>query len=235
MAKKPPKQDGPFAALGELKERLAREDEAKGRTGPAPHAAPKPAAPPRTTPEEDEHSFHRMISGVTPLEGQAARVPRTGSADAGERRLPRENPQARAAREADEVHEHLRRLVDDGARFESADDGTRVHGARAGAPADAIRRLRAGLVPVDHRLDVRGLTAERARAEIERALGAQRARGERCVAVRFGGAAAPGQMPVLRGEIAAWLSQGPGREHVAAFASTADAGDAPEVLVLLRA
>jgi DNA-nicking Smr family endonuclease len=63
-----------------------------------------------------------------------------------------------------------------------------------------------------------------------------RARGERCVLVIHGkGEHSAGGVPVLRGEIAAWLSQGTSSEHVAAFttASEADGGEGA-VYVLLR-
>jgi DNA-nicking Smr family endonuclease len=54
-----------------------------------------------------------------------------------------------------------------------------------------------------------------------------RTRGERCVLVIHGkGENRPGA-GVLRGEIAAWLSQGRAREHVAAFV-TANAEDGGE-------
>jgi DNA-nicking Smr family endonuclease len=63
-----------------------------------------------------------------------------------------------------------------------------------------------------------------------------RARGERCVLVIHGkGEHSPQGMGVLRGEIAAWLSQGPSSQHVAAFVSARaqDGGDGA-VYVLLR-
>jgi DNA-nicking Smr family endonuclease len=62
------------------------------------------------------------------------------------------------------------------------------------------------------------------------------ARGERCVLVIHGkGEHSPGRQAVLRGEIAAWLSQGTSSQHVAAFA-TSGASDGGEgaVYVLLR-
>jgi DNA-nicking Smr family endonuclease len=63
-----------------------------------------------------------------------------------------------------------------------------------------------------------------------------RARGERCVLVIHGkGEHSPQGAGVLRGEMAAWLSQGAASEHVAAF-TTAGEHDGGEgaVYVLLR-
>ena len=49
------------------------------------------------------------------------------------------------------------------------------------------------------------------------------------------GTHSPHGVGVLRGEIAAWLSQGPSSEHVAAFATASEAeGGEGAVYVLLR-
>jgi DNA-nicking Smr family endonuclease len=63
-----------------------------------------------------------------------------------------------------------------------------------------------------------------------------RARGERCVLVIHGkGDHSPRGAGVLRGEIAAWLSQGASSEQVAAFATAQrDDGGEGAVYVLLR-
>ena len=103
-------------------------------------------------------------------------------------------------------------------------------------PFDALRRLRRGLLPIDARVDLHGSTAREARTQLELFLRTMRTRGERCVLVIHGkGAHSPDGTGVLRGEISAWLSQGPASEHVAAFA-TATGGDGGEgaVYVLLR-
>jgi DNA-nicking Smr family endonuclease len=232
----------PFAALGALKDAMAKEQAAK--SAPTAHQktpAPKQTAAershvPTSTPEEDELSFHRMISGVTPLHGSAGRVPRTGDAEPAPPRLPRESPEHRARREAEEVHEHLRQLVEGGARFEVSDDGRRVEGRRVDIGPDLVRKLRRGHFPIDARLDLHGLHASEARAAVEQFLREKRARRERCVLLIHGKGEHSSHVPVLRGEIAAWLSQGRASEQVAAF-STALAEDGGEgaVYVLLRA
>jgi DNA-nicking Smr family endonuclease len=64
----------------------------------------------------------------------------------------------------------------------------------------------------------------------------KRARGERCVLVIHGrGTHSPGGTGILRGEVAAWLSQGAASEHVSAFATAADGdGGQGAVYVMLR-
>jgi DNA-nicking Smr family endonuclease len=138
--------------------------------------------------------------------------------------------------EAEAVHEHLRSLVDGQARFEVADDGKRVEGRRLDVPIEALRKLRRGLLPIDGRLDLHGMGVQEARAQLALFLRTMRVRGERCVLVIHGkGEHSPQGTGVLRGEIAAWLSQGPSSEHVAAFVTArSDDGGEGAVYVLLR-
>jgi DNA-nicking Smr family endonuclease len=239
MSAKKKKTAGPFEALRAIKEDLQkRESEAKAPPKKPPPAAPAPA--PRSTPETPEEEamvFHRLFSGVQPLDrSRGSRVPkqpieRSPDAD----KLPKQAADA-ARLEADAVHEHLRTLVKGRARFEVEDDGVRVEGRRVDLPLDALRRLRRGLLPIDGRLDLHGMGMQQARSQLELFLRTMRVRGERCVLVIHGkGEHSPQGAAVLRGEIAAWLSQSSASEHVAAFA-TAKGGDGGEgaVYVLIR-
>jgi DNA-nicking Smr family endonuclease len=231
--KKPKKPSGPFDALRALKEDLRKRDEATPSKKPLP---PRPAPTPTPTPEEDALVMHRLFAGVEPLDRSRGRVPK--QAIERSRDLEQLSRQAAdAARvDADTVHEHLRALVEGRERFEVEDDGARVQGRRIDVPFDALRRLRRGLLPIDARIDLHGSTARQARTELALFLRTMRARGERCVLVIHGkGEHSPDGAGVLRGEIAAWLSQSAASEHVAAFA-TAMGGDGGEgaVYVLLR-
>lgn len=233
MAAKKSKARGPFEALRGLKDELKKKEEAGPPRKPAP---PPPRATP-AEPEDDAVLLNRLFAGVQPLDrSRGDRVPkqkveRTTSVDEQAKRV-RDTAQA----EAEAVHEHLRSLVEGRARFEVADDGQRVEGRRVDLPAETVRRLRRGLVPVDGRLDLHGMGVPEARAQLELFLRTMRSRGERCVLVIHGkGEHSPGGVAVLRGEIAAWLSQGTSSEHVAAFttSSVADGGEGA-VYVLLR-
>jgi len=233
VAAKKSKARGPFEALRGLKDELKKKEEAGPPRKPAP---PPPRATP-AEPEDDAVLLNRLFAGVQPLDrSRGDRVPkqkveRTTSVDEQAKRV-RDTAQA----EAEAVHEHLRSLVEGRARFEVADDGQRVEGRRVDLPAETVRRLRRGLVPVDGRLDLHGMGVPEARAQLELFLRTMRSRGERCVLVIHGkGEHSPGGVAVLRGEIAAWLSQGTSSEHVAAFttSSVADGGEVA-VYVLLR-
>jgi DNA-nicking Smr family endonuclease len=233
------KGGGPFEALRPLKKELEKREEAQ-KTGGAGGGGKRPPPAPRTAPDEPEDEallMHRLFAGVRPLDrSRGSRLPRqTVERSATVERQAKRGREAAQA-EADEVHEHLRSLVEGRARFEVADDGRRVEGRRVDLPMDAVRRLRRGLVPVDARMDLHGMGAAEAKAQLELFLRTMRARGERCLLVIHGkGRHSPRGQSVLRGEIAAWLSQGASSEHVAAFVTaTGDDGGEGAVYVLLR-
>lgn len=245
-----PKFNGfkPLAAgLGDMKARLDADEKRKQEERAAAGKKPTPAPAPRAVPvrvekrtaeadRDDELAFHRMMSGVVPLEDRSARVPVAGTARVAPTQMKPAELRERAREEAKSVLDHLHHLVDDAVRFEVTDDGKRVEGRRLDAPPSLVRELRRGVLPIDGRLDLHGLGAEAARERLLEFLRTQRARGERCILVIHGKgehSAVPGG--VLRGEISAWLSQGRAREHVAAFATARDDdGGEGAVYVALR-
>jgi len=229
------------AGLGSFKAKLDAEAKKKEAAAEAARAAgkkiPGPAPAPRRpelvakrtaeSDKEDELTFHRMMSGVKPLEEKRARVPMTAESRAARAKLNPDELRAKATAEATSVLEHLHSLVDDVARFEVSDDGKRVEGRRVDAPPALVRELRRGMFPIDARLDLHGLSAEAARERLADFLKEKRARGERCVLVIHGkGENTPGAIGavggVLRGEISAWLSQGRAKDCVAAFVTARD-------------
>lgn len=237
------------SGLGDLKAKLEEEkkkqDEARKAAGkkPLPPPAPRPATAPRrndarTGPEadrEDELTFHRMMSGVTPLEGRDSRVPVGTTARIEPGKVKPADLREKAREEAKSVLDHLHHLVDDAVRFEVTDDGKRVEGRRLDVPPSLLRELRRGVLPIDGRLDLHGLSADAARERLLEFLRTQRVRGERCVLVIHGKGEHSVAGGVLRGEISAWLSQGRAREHVAAFATAReDDGGEGAVYVALR-
>jgi DNA-nicking Smr family endonuclease len=238
VSAKKKKPAGPFEALRALKEDLQKK-ESESKASPKKPAPPAPTPAPRTRPETAEEEamvFHRLFSGVQPLDrsrGRVSKQPIERSPAIDE--LPKKAADA-ARLEAEAVHEHLRTLVEGKARFEVEDDGVRVEGRRVDLPFDALRRLRRGLLPIDGRLDLHGMATAQARAQIELFLRTMRVRGERCVLIIHGkGEHSPQGAGVLRGEIAAWLSQSSASEHVAAFVTAKnDDGGEGAVYVLIR-
>jgi DNA-nicking Smr family endonuclease len=232
-AKKRTTGGGPFDALRPLRDELQKREPAAADKPPA-DPPPKRRSP--DDPEDQGNLLRRLFAGVAPLDRTRGRIPKhpIERSPAVHRLASRGAQDARVDAEA--VHEHLRTLVDGHTRFEVSDDGRRVEGRRLDVSLEAVRRLRRGLLPIDARLDLHGMLAEQARAQVQAFLRTTRARGERCVLVIHGkGEHSPAGAGVLRGEIAAWLSQGPTSECVAAFA-TAQSSDGGEgaVYVLLR-
>jgi DNA-nicking Smr family endonuclease len=230
-----------FKAKLDAEKKAAEEKQKAGKPAPPRPPAPARPPPPRAEPTaassaDDDLTFHRMMSGVTPLDhGAKTRVPVKTDIQPGAQRLTAAEVQARAQVEAEAVLAHLHSIVDDVARFEVSDDGRRVEGRRVDAPPDLVRSLRRGSLPIDGRLDLHGMTAAQAQERLVEFLRTMRSRNERCVLVIHGKgehSAGPG---VLRGEIAAWLSQGKAREHVAAFTTARDEdGGEGAVYIALR-
>jgi DNA-nicking Smr family endonuclease len=243
----PKASGGPFDALRPLKEKMTRK-EAESRAagggagkGGAPAVAPQAPPAARTAPgpgekEDDATLLRRLFAGVEPLDRTRGRTSAQTLVPSPEARQAAAWGPEKAREEADAVHAHLRALVEGRTKFEVADDGRRVEGRRIDTPHEAVRDLRRGRFPIDGRLDMHGMSILEARAELESFLRTTRGRGERCVLVIHGkGSHSPGGSGILRGEIAAWLSQGAASEHIAAFVTAQDDdGGEGAVYVMLR-
>jgi DNA-nicking Smr family endonuclease len=180
-----------------------------------------------------EPSFADLLYGVKPLASKAKGPERVVKAAA--------EPAATAPDPSDEaVRAHLRGLVegDRSERFEVSDDGRVIEGHRPEVDRSTLRRLRRGELPVDGRIDLHGLAAGAARESVEAFVRRARGRGDRVLLLVHGkGEHSPGGRGVLRGEIAAWLSQGEASRSVAAFATAAseDGGEGALYVLLRRA
>ncbi len=227
----------PFSKLNAVRTRKIADRKAADRTAAEKD---KPAAPRRATRPPpsaeappapvDPHTFAVYMSGVRALpEDRAHRIPLTASKI------------ERAARDGDggdgdaEARARMRSLVIEGLRFETLDDGERLEGRRVDVDPRELRRLRRGQHSVDGRIDLHGLGADEARHAVEAFIKKRAQDGDRVVLVVHGkGTHSPRGHAVLRGEIAAWLSQGRSARHVAAFTTAPDEhGGTGAVLVLL--
>lgn len=171
------------------------------------------------------------MAGVHALPGgRADRIPLTAS------KLERADRDAPSAADPDDdARARMRSLVSDGLRFETVDDGERLEGRRIDVDPRELRRLRRGQYAVDGRIDLHGLGADEARHAIEAFIKKRAREGDRALLIVHGkGSHSPRGHAVLRGEIAAWLSQGRSSRHIAAFATAPDdQGGTGAVLVLL--
>jgi DNA-nicking Smr family endonuclease len=231
--RKKPKHGGPFEALRALKDELRAREVRPAPKKPTP--TPSKPTPPDAT-DDDALLFHRLVAGTRPLDRTRGRLPKVPIEHSASLENAAERGHMRGDEGAQAAQDRLRELVEGGARFEVTDDGRRVEARRLDVPFDALRRLRRGVLPIDARLDLHGMRVDEARRTLEQFLRTMRSRAERCVLVIHGkGEHSPQGIGVLRGEIAAWLSQGKSSQHVAAFV-TADVRDGGEgaLYVLLR-
>lgn len=248
MSKGKTNAGSPFAQLKELKDKLAQEEASAAQrqraTGQKPQksaAAQRAADKARISAatSDDTLSFSRLMGGVEKLpETGKHRVPTRGPDPGRSFRSDKlEVFRSKEELEADEAREHLRALAMGGVRFEVSDDGSHVEGRRIDLNPTVLRRLRRGQFPIDGRIDLHGMALEEARAAMVAYLGKMRERGECMVLVVHGkGEHSPGGIGILRGEIAAWLSQGAAAEHTAAFATAqrADGGEGATYVLLVR-
>ena len=171
------------------------------------------------------------MAGVRALsDDRAHRIPATAS------RIERAAPAGPPAADPDAAaRARMRSLVSEGLRFETTDDGERLEGRRLDLDPRALRRLRRGQYAIVGKLDLHGLGADEAREAVEAFIKKRATDGDQVVVVVHGkGTHSPRGHAVLRGEIAAWLSQGRSSRHVAAFATAPDDhGGTGALLVLL--
>ncbi|MFO0660965.1 MAG: Smr/MutS family protein [Polyangiaceae bacterium] len=199
------------------------------RTAPAASRAPAASSLPT-----ENASFADLMFGVTPLQREgASRIPATQTAV----NAP-STPNISPSSSDEAVRAHLRQLVEQGPseRFEIIDDGARIAGARADIDKMIFRRLRRGEFPIDAQCDLHGMNASEARALLETSVAKRRELRDRVLLVVHGrGRHSPRGDAILRGEISAWLSQGPASVHVDAFATARDEdGGEGATYVLLR-
>ncbi len=171
--------------------------------------------------EEDEGAlFRRAMQGVQPLK-QAQRVQPV-------RRSVR--PLARFARA--ERAAVLLDSVGSGTDLHEVQPGDELLFRRAGVPDTVLRRLRRGVYRVEAEIDLHGLTAGEATAQLGAFLRDARARGQRCIRVIHGKGLRSGTRgPVLKNTVNALLRRA---DPVLAFASARPAaGGTGATLVLL--
>lgn len=243
----------PFSQLADKKKATAAKERAAASAAPPPakpvgdasvRTAAKPAPSPKRAaskppvhPDDappvpvDPETFAIYMAGVRALpDDRAQRIPLTASRveRAANAATPREDQDA-------EARARMRSLVIEGIRFETIDDGDRIEGRRLDVDPRELRRLRRGQYAIDGKLDLHGLGTHDARHAVEAFVKKRATDGDRVVIVVHGkGSHSPRGQSVLRGEIAAWLSQGKSSRHVAAFATAPDDhGGTGAVLVLL--
>jgi len=232
MAKKPPPgfNNSPFANLTVPKAAPPEAKPAPAKPAPAkPVKPPKPAEAPLS--DDDLRVFEQAMSGVKPL-SQAERRQRSAAVV----NPPPAPRRSRAASDDALARADLADLVQKNDRFVLDEVGEAVSGLAPGIDRKLLLRLRAGDYPVEAELDLHQRSRTEAGLELERFLSRARAEGKRCVLVIHGRGLNSGpEGPVLLAATRDWLTQGPLRRHVLAFASAPPShGGTGAMLILLR-
>lgn len=211
----------PFRKLARLLNENGRQAGAKS----PPPAIEKP--PPAGEAEcSDEELFRREMANVQPVpEKWRSHVP-TAPAQNG-----------RPITDADaEVLAELSELVAGGGPFDITNTTEFIEGAVVGLDPRVVRQLRDGQFAYQSHVDLHGMTAQEARAAVDRFLSEAHRKGQRCVLIIHGrGHNSKDRVPVLKNRLSTWLSRGAWARLVLAFTSARPCdGGAGALYVLLR-
>jgi DNA-nicking Smr family endonuclease len=173
---------------------------------------------PSETGPTDRAALEEALAGVKPLRGGAvhARTPSRAAT----------KPAPRGREES----------TSEGQQFQIVTSGERVEGVAVGVDRAWLRRLRAGEVRVESRVDLHGLNARSAHVAVRRALERAHTDGQRCVLVVHGRGLHSPEGPVLRAFLLRWLTESRVAPIVMAFACARprDGGEGATYVLLRR-
>jgi DNA-nicking Smr family endonuclease len=181
---------------------------------------------------EDASSFSRLVGPVKPFPSSRTRVPvalpRHGLGR-GQRQAPR------AFRRDESFQEES--LFQEEKTYPPLQLGAAPRsGQVSGISHRLMKQLKRGLLPIQRRLDLHGLTQDAAEEAVCKILSEASFDGARCVLIITGrGGRSPGQAAVLREALPGWLDQARLRSFVLAYCpAAAGDGGAGAFYVLLR-
>ena len=183
--------------------------------------------PLKTDPECEQRLFEDAMADVTPI----ARKNR--SYDTSECILP--PPMHREFDAESEVVARLERLVRCGHGFVVSDTPEYMEGRGDHISPEVTRRLHRGDISIQAHIDLHGLNVHEAREVFEDFLEESISSGRQAVAVIHGRGLSSPVKPVLKTKVCHWLTRGPWRKWVVAFASARSCdGGAGATYILLR-
>jgi len=201
----------------------------KSRRIPAVPAVPAPAPVYQPQPQQNEDRlFREAMSGVKPLASKDTIVPVPPPPLRGRIAKANANPER-------DVIRLLDNLIKRGEGFIVADTPEYMEGSGYNESRDLTRRLHRGQFSIQAHVDLHGLNVDGAREVFENFLKEAIATGKRAVMVVHGRGLSSPHEPVLKTKVYKWLSYGPFRKWVMAFASAREYdGGAGATYVLLR-
>jgi DNA-nicking Smr family endonuclease len=176
-------------------------------------------------PDIDEKLFQEAMAGVAPISR--------------DKRVPRGVPAAlpvRANQESDsEPLLKLRDLVESGLGFQVSDTPEYIEGTLYQVHPDVARRLHRGDYSIQAYLDLHRFKVSDARETLEKFLKWAVRRGKTGVLVIHGRGLSSPTSPILKQKVVEWLTRGPWRKWIVAYASARSCdGGAGATYVLLR-
>ena len=131
---------------------------------------------------------------------------------------------------------HLENLVETGEGFVVSDTAEYVEGIGYNVNREVAKRLHKGEFSLQGHIDLHGLSAEHAREVFEQFLKESIATGKRMVLIVHGRGLSSRAAPILKSKVIEWLTTGPWRKWVMAFASArlCDGGTGATYVLLRR-
>jgi DNA-nicking Smr family endonuclease len=165
-------------------------------------------------PEVEETLFQEAMEGVAPISHE----------NCVERILEFRPPERKGVQrdrdpEENEALSRLSRLVKEGKGFEVEDTPEYIEGTAGDVPAGTAKNLHRGKYSIQAHLDLHGLNAQDAREVFEKFLKWAVVTGKRGVLIIHGRGLASPTEPVLKTKVIEWMTHGPWRKWVAAYAS----------------
>jgi len=189
------------------------------------HADPPIIPIEKQSPEMEEALFRKAMEGVRPMSGE----------NTIERIFKIEFPESSREKEDAEILEKLTELVKYGRGFRVADTPEYIEGTNYQIHPDVARRLHRGEYSIQAFVDLHGLLAEDAKEVFERFLKWAVTTGKTGLLIVHGRGLSSPSEPVLKKKVVEWLTRGPWRKWVAAYASARICdGGAGATYVLLR-
>ena len=211
-------EDRPFA---DLRRRIRRRS-----ISPPACVVPAPVARdlPPPDPEDEHRLFAEAMADVAPI----ARSDRPTSAP-----VPAREPEE-APRDEESLR-RLRALVECGSGFVVSDTPEYMEGRGPRVAPEVARRLHRGDFSIQDYVDLHGLNVREAREAVDRFLTRALRERKRAVLIVHGRGLSSPSEPVLKKNVRQWLTGGPLRKWVMAFASAQRCdGGAGATYVLLR-
>jgi DNA-nicking Smr family endonuclease len=220
-AMKSPKSTLCLKSFEEMKELL----EAKSISLPDAPLPPPPMKEEKPEPENEENLFQQAMEGVT-------RIPRPNFVERG---LPLPAPEKPQPLTETEPLLKLKDLVQHGMGFEVADTPEYIEGTMYHVHPEVARRLHQGNFSIQAYIDLHRFKVADAREALERFIKWVVATGKTGILIVHGRGLSSPSEPVLKHKVVEWLTRGPWRKWVVAYATARSCdGGAGATYVLLR-